>query len=115
MSSLLEERIRVMSQILADAQVAYESVAKSKNGAAIAAMSKRVQDAAREVYDLRAQLEAMAPAAARMTEDQVIASAIEDLAALPDPLLDEVLRGLVHAGRGAALRRCAPPRLAAIQ
>jgi hypothetical protein len=68
-----------------------------------------------EVARERAEQQAAADAdRGGMTEEELIAETVDDLAALPDPLLDRVLFGLVAAGRGAALQRCAPAKLYAL-
>jgi hypothetical protein len=64
-----------------------------------------------EVEKDRAMKAAEDEAARPISDEDLIAAAVADLAALPDALLDRVLDGLVHAGRGAAVRRSAPPGL----
>lgn len=106
-------RIADVRSLLKDAGVAYRKVLKGErvSGQAVAALLKRREDLTRELHDL---LEADAEAAQDerpMTEDELVDATIADLAALPDPLLDRVVEGLVRVGRGAAVRRAAPPPL----
>lgn len=106
-------RIDDVRALLADAERAYRKVIRGErvSGQAVAALLKRREDLTRELHDLL-EREMDAQRQERVvSEDELIAEAVADLAALPDPLLDRVLEGLVEAGRGAAVRRNAPPGL----
>jgi len=106
-------RVRDVRKLLSDADTAYKLVIRGErvSGQAVAALLKRREDLTRELHDLLERERLAAEEAAPLTEDELVEQAIADLAALPDPLLDRVLSGLAMSGRGAALRRCAPPAL----
>lgn len=111
--SHLDARLESVRRLLTDAETAYELVIHGDriSGQAVAALLKRREDLTRELHDIRDRIDIAAEDTAPVTEAQMIAAAVADLAALPDPALDDVLMGLVREGRGAALRRCAPPAL----
>ena len=106
----LEALESLLSEIDAAVRMAMETFAPASG---MAAILRQKRDTMLLVYEERARMASEAAAAntAPMSEDDVIDATICDLAALPDPMLDRVLNGLVMAGRGAALRRCAPASL----
>lgn len=105
------DRIKSVRALLRDAEVAYRKVIKGDrpSGQAVAALLKRREDLSRDLHDLLDAALFASQDETPPTEEEMIAQAVADLASLPDPLLDEVLAGLVTRGRGAAVRRNAPP------
>jgi hypothetical protein len=89
--------------------------AESRSSQGLAALMRLRATLTDELHAEQARLQAIADEAAPPTEDDLVATAVDELARLPDPLLDRILDGLVLAGRGAALRRNAPPPLYAIK
>jgi hypothetical protein len=89
--------------------------AESRSSQGLAALLRLRVTLTGEIFEELARVHAVAEDAAPPTEDDLVAAAVAELAQLPDPLLDRVLAGLAFAGRGAALRRNAPPPLYAIK
>lgn len=109
----LTDRMGALQGLLEDAEQAYRLVAGGDrvSGQALAALLKRREDLTREIHDLRDRLQEAEEDEGFASEAELVRAAIGELAALPDPLLDRVLSGIVDAGRGAAVRRAAPPGL----
>lgn len=111
MSTLVED----LEELLHDVKAAFKvAVADGKSSNGIAALSRQVQQVTVAIHEERqriARLEAEQEDDGWATEDDLVDAAVVELCALPDPLLDRVLAGLADAGRGAALRRNAPPGL----
>jgi len=108
----LEQRLAAVQRLLIDAETAYELVVHGDrvSGQAVAALLKRREDLTRETFDIRERIESVESDGV-LSDADMIAEAVADLASMPDPLLDQILIGLVQAGRGAAVRRNAPPGL----
>jgi hypothetical protein len=101
----------MMEEIDYDCTLARTESKSSQGLAALMRLKLSITDQLYAEMDRERALRAAEEATAPMSEDDVIDATICDLAALPDPMLDRVLNGLVMAGRGAALRRCAPASL----
>lgn len=113
--STIDQRIEAVQDLLADAESAYRLVTAGErvSGQAVAALLKRREDLTRELYDLRERLADQDASRAReeMSDEEICERTAAALAALPAPLLDQVLSALVELGREDDLRRALPRRL----